>query len=84
MTNNILATWEDNYQDQLKTIKYINKMFCQKDVYLYEFEKLIQQTPEEVIENNDFEQILELGDKFINSLKQTRTYTTYETTLPTI
>ena len=84
MTNNILATWEDNYQDQLKTIKYINKMFCQKDVYLYEFEKLIQQTPEEAIENNDFEQISELGDKFINSLKQTRTYTTHETTLPTI
>lgn len=84
MTNNILATWEDNYQSQLKTIKYINKMLSQKDVYLYKFKKLIQQTPEEDIENNNFEQILELGDKFINDLEQTHTCTIHETTLPTI
>jgi hypothetical protein len=84
MTNNILATWEDNYQSQLKTIKYINKMLSQKDVYLYKFKKLIQQTPKEDIENNNFEQILELGDKFINNLEQTHTWATHETTLPTI
>jgi hypothetical protein len=70
MTNNILATWEDNYQSQLKTIKYINKMLSQKDVYLYKFKKLIQQTPKEDIENNNFEQILELGNKYINDHEQ--------------
>lgn len=66
MVNNILATWKDNYQKQLQTIKHINEMFGSGDAYLYGFERLILQTPEEDIENNNFEQILELGNKYIN------------------
>lgn len=70
MANTILATWEDNYQEQLQTIKHINEMFGSGDAYLYGFERLILQTPEEDIENNNFEQILELGDKYINDREQ--------------
>lgn len=70
MVNNILATWKDNYQDQLQTIKHINDIFGQGDAYLYGFEKLILQTPEEDIKNNDFEQMLRLGNKYINDRKQ--------------
>ena len=70
MANNILATWEDNYQDQLKTIKHINDIFGQGDAYLYGFERLILQTPEEDIKNNDFEQMLRQGDKYLNDREQ--------------
>ena len=70
MANNILATWEDNYQEQLQTIKYINEMFGSGDAYIYGFERLILQTPEEDIKNNNFEQILELGNKYINDREQ--------------
>lgn len=70
MVNNILATWKDNYQDQLQTIKHINDIFGQGDAYLYGFERLILQTPEEDIKNNDFEQMLRLGNKYINDRKQ--------------
>lgn len=70
MANNILATWEDNYQKQLQTIKHINEMFGSGDAYLYGFERLILQTPKEDIENNNFEQILELGNKYINDREQ--------------
>lgn len=70
MANNILATWEDNYQKQLQTIKHINKTFGSGDAYLYGFEKIILQTPKEDIENNNFEQILELGNKYINNREQ--------------
>lgn len=70
MANNILATWEDNYQEQLQTIKHINEMFDSGDAYLYGFERLILQTPEEDIENNDFEQMLRLSDKYLNDRKQ--------------
>lgn len=70
MANNILATWEDNYQEQLQTIKHINKTFGSGDAYLYGFEKIILQTPKEDIKNNNFEQILELGNKYINNREQ--------------
>lgn len=70
MANNILATWEDNYQDQLKTIKHINEIFDSGDAYLYGFERLILQTPDEVIENNDFEQMLELSEKYLKDREQ--------------
>ena len=70
MANNILATWEDNYQDQLQTIKHINDIFGQGDAYLYGFERLILQTPDEDIENSDFEQILKQGDKYIIDREQ--------------
>ena len=70
MANNILATWEDNYQDQLQTIKHINDIFGQGDAYLYGFEKLILQTPDEDIENSDFEQMLRQGDKYIKDREQ--------------
>lgn len=70
MANNILATWEDNYQKQLQTIKHINETFGSGDVYLYGFERLILQTPEEDIQNNDFEQMLRLSDKYLNDRKQ--------------
>lgn len=70
MANNILATWEDNYQDQLKTIKHINEIFGQGDAYLYGFERLILQTSEEGIKNNDFEQMLRQGDKYIIDREQ--------------
>lgn len=70
MTNNILATWEDNYQEQLQTIKRINKIFGYGDAYLYEFERLILQTPEEDIKNNDFEQMLRQGDKYLMDREQ--------------
>lgn len=70
MANNILATWEDNYQDQLKTIKHINEIFGQGDAYLYRFERLILQTSEEDIKNNDFEQMLRQGDKYIIDREQ--------------
>lgn len=73
MANNILATWEDNYQDQLQTIKHINDIFGQGDAYLYGFERLILQTPEEDIKNNDFEQMLRQGDKYIIDRKQKHT-----------
>ena len=73
MTNNVLATWEDNYQEQLQTIKHINEMFSSGDAYLYGFERLILQTPEEDIENNNFEQILELGNKYIIDREQHHT-----------
>lgn len=70
LTNNILATWEDNYQDQLKTIKHINEIFGQGNAYLYGFERLILQTPEEDIKNNDFEQMLRQDDKYIIDREQ--------------
>ena len=70
MANNILATWEDNYQDQLQTIKHINEIFGSGDAYLYGFERLILQTPDEDIENSNFEQMLRLGNKYINDRKQ--------------
>lgn len=73
MANNILATWEDNYQEQLQTIKHINEMFGSGNAYLYGFERLILQTPEEDIENNNFEQILELGNKYIIDREQHHT-----------
>lgn len=73
MVNNILATWKDNYQDQLQTIKHINDIFGQGDAYLYGFERLILQTPEGDIKNNDFEQMLRLGNKYINDRKQHHT-----------
>lgn len=73
MTNNILATWEDNYQEQLQTIKHINEIFGQGDAYLYGFEKIILQTPEEDIKSNDFEQMLRLGDKYLNDREQKHT-----------
>lgn len=70
MANNILATWEDNYQEQLQTIKHINEMFGSGDAYLYGFERLILQTSEEDIKNNDFEQMLRQGDKYIIDREQ--------------
>ena len=70
MANNILVTWEDNYQDQLQTIKHINDIFGQGDAYLYGFERLILQTPDKDIENSDFEQMLRLGDKYLNDREQ--------------
>lgn len=70
MANNILATWEDNYQEQLQTIKHINEMFGSGDAYLYGFERLILQTPEEDIKNNDFEQMLRQGDKYLMDREQ--------------
>lgn len=73
MANNILATWEDNYQEQLQTIKHINETFGSGDAYLYGFEKIILQTPEEDIKSNDFEQMLKLGDKYLNDREQKHT-----------
>lgn len=73
MTNNVLATWEENYQEQLQTIKHINEIFGQGDAYLYGFEKIILQTPEEDIKSNDFEQMLRLGDKYLNDREQKHT-----------
>lgn len=73
MTNNVLATWEDNCQEQLQTIKHINEIFGQGDAYLYGFEKIILQTPEEDIKSNDFEQMLRLGDKYLNDREQKHT-----------
>ena len=73
MTNNVLATWEDNYQEQLQTIKHINEIFGQGDAYLYGFEKIILQTPEEDIKSNYFEQMLRLGDKYLNDREQKHT-----------
>lgn len=73
MTNNVLATWEDNYQEQLQTIKHINEIFGQGDAYLYGFEKIILQIPEEDIKSNDFEQMLRLGDKYLNDREQKHT-----------
>lgn len=73
MTNNVLATWEDNYQEQLQTIKHINEIFGQGDAYLYGFEKIILQTPEEDIKSNDFEQMLRLGNKYLNDREQKHT-----------
>ena len=70
MTNNVLATWEDNYQEQLQTITHINEIFGQGDAYLYGFEKIILQTPEKDIKSNDFEQMLRLGDKYLNDREQ--------------
>ena len=70
MANNILATWEDNYQEQLQTIKHINETFGSGDAYLYGFERLILQTSEEDIKNNDFEQMLRQGDKYIIDREQ--------------
>lgn len=70
MANNILATWEDNYQEQLQTIKHINEMFGSGDAYLYGFERLILQTSEEDIKNNDFEQMPRQGDKYIIDREQ--------------
>lgn len=70
MANNILATWEDNYQEQLQTIKHINEMFGSGDAYLYGFERLILQTSEEDIKNNDFEQMLRQGNKYIIDREQ--------------
>lgn len=70
MANNILATWKDNYQEQLQTIKHINEMFGSGDAYLYGFERLILQTPEEDIKNNDFEQMLRQGDKYLMDREQ--------------
>lgn len=73
MANNILATWEDNYQEQLQTIKHINKTFSSGDAYLYGFEKIILQTPKEDIKSNDFKQMLRLGDKYLNDREQKHT-----------
>lgn len=44
LTNHILATWEDNYQEQLTTIKKLNQLFKTND-YKTLFYNNLKQTP---------------------------------------
>lgn len=68
LTNHILATWEDNYQDQLKTIATLNQLF-KDNAYKTLFYNDLKQTPVRYIieENDEFK--LEQGEAYLKHLE---------------
>lgn len=79
LTNHILATWKDNYQEQLTTIKKLNQLF-KTNAYKTLFYNDLKQTPIEYLIKEDDEFKLEQGESYLKHLetnhqKRTPTYT---------
>ena len=68
LTNHILATWEDNYQDQLKTITTLNQLF-RNNAYKTLFYNDLKQTPIGCIIKEDDEFKLEQGKDYLKHLE---------------
>lgn len=68
LTSHILATWEDNYQDQLKTIATLNQLF-KTNAYETLFYNDLKQTPIERIIKEDDEFKLEQGKAYLKHLE---------------
>lgn len=68
LTNHILATWEDNYQEQLTTIKTLNQLF-KNNAYKTLFYNDLKQTPIEYIIKEDYTFKLEQGETYLKHLK---------------
>lgn len=71
LTNHILATWEDNYQDQLKTITTLNQLF-KTNAYKTLFYNNLEQTPIGRIIKEDDEFKLEQGKAYLKLLEANR------------
>lgn len=68
LTNHILATWSDTYQEQLTTIKTLNQLF-KNNAYKTLFYKDLRQTPIEYLIKEDDEFKLEQGKAYIKHLE---------------
>lgn len=68
LTNHILATWEDNYQDQLKTITTLNQLF-KTNAYKTLFYNNLAQTPIGRIIKEDDKFKLEQGKAYLKLLE---------------
>ena len=68
LTNHILATWSDTYQEQLTTIKTLNQLF-KNNAYKTLFYKDLRQTPIEYLIKEDDEFKLEQGETYIKHLE---------------
>lgn len=71
LTNHILATWEDNYQEQLTTIKKLNQLF-KTNAYKTSFYNNLEQTPIGRIIKEDDEFKLEQGKAYLKLLEANR------------
>ena len=68
LTNHILATWSNTYQEQLTTIKTLNQLF-KNNAYKTLFYKDLRQTPIEYLIKKDDEFKLEQGETYIKHLE---------------
>ena len=68
LTNHILATWEDNYQEQLTTIKKLNQLFKTND-YKTLFYNNLKQTPIEYLIKEDDKFKLKQGEAYLKHLE---------------
>lgn len=68
LTNHILATWEDNYQEQLTTIEKLNQLF-KTNAYKTLFYNNLEQTPIGRIIKEDDEFKLEQGKAYLKLLE---------------
>lgn len=68
LTNHILATWENNYQEQLTTIKKLNQLFKTND-YKTLFYNNLKQTPIEYLIKEDDEFKLKQGETYLKHLE---------------
>lgn len=68
LTNHILATWEDNYQEQLTTIKTLNQLF-KNNAYKTLFYNDLKQTPIEYLIKEDDEFKLKQGETYLKHLE---------------
>lgn len=68
LTNHILATWSNTYQEQLTTIKTLNQLF-KNNTYKTLFYKDLRQTPIEYLIKKDDEFKLEQGETYIKHLE---------------
>ena len=68
LTNHILATWEDNYQEQLTTIKTLNQLF-KNNAYKTLFYNALKQTPIEYLIKEDDKFKLKQGETYLKHLE---------------
>lgn len=68
LTNHILATWEDNYQEQLTTIKKLNQLFKNNN-YETLFYNDLKQTPIEYLIKEDDKFKLKQGEAYLKHLE---------------
>ena len=68
LTNHILATWEDNYQEQLTAIKKLNQLFKTND-YKTLFYNNLKQTPIEYLIKEDDKFKLKQGEAYLKHLE---------------
>ena len=68
LTNHILDTWEDNYQEQLTTIKTLNQLF-KNNAYKTLFYNNLKQTPIKYIIKEDYTFKLEQGETYLKHLE---------------